>query len=523
MPMDVDANDIVGNSPCTITGTTPSFPSGQFGNRLFLESADTAVTYTKSSSTGQMSVAFWYWGSGNEDYQKVIDMGSVGRIGTGSPGSSKMGFNLYPVDLTGNYLTVDFSPGHIVWTYDGNDMKVYNNGSLIGELLGINSLSKPMTSLEIGPDDLTFYIDEVKVYNYGLSECEAGALYLSYLPPQGPDITTQPDSATVESGTNVTFSIVAYNPYTCDDTGMTYAWTKDSVVIVGEESPSLEILGADSDDDGIYQCEVTLTANDETTLSNAVELDIYLPNQIIIDAPMDGDVGDDALPASTTVSSPTGETFDFVASSHGQALHVDGTASSPAVGYTDEILLDTGEVSLSFWIANVSPYTKYDVLGVLGNWSDSTNVIKMMTLYGPTFSFIFYNDSGEVNVESTFHAGGCDPTHVVLTYDKATVRIYVNGELDVSAPLAGEFLNEGPLYIGARPNETPNFTADWDEVKLYNYALNTDQIAYLYDGQMVCTDPPLYDTNDDCVIDLDDFAAYAGEWLYDGSVAPTFP
>ncbi len=112
--------------------------------------------------------------------------------------------------------------------------------------------------------------------------------------------------------------------------------------------------------------------------------------------------------------------------------------------------------------------------------------------------------------------------YVTVTITGDTGRLYHNGELvatntemtldpiDVAAELN---------YLGKSQWPDPYFNGRIDDLKIYNYARTTEQIAQDYlgiQGGWVCNyelyDLP-YDFNGDCTVDLADFAIFAAAWL----------
>ena len=73
-------------------------------------------------------------------------------------------------------------------------------------------------------------------------------------------------------------------------------------------------------------------------------------------------------------------------------------------------------------------------------------------------------------------------THIVGTYDGSNLKIYLNGSLDNTVSQTGAIPStSGSLQIGAA-NSANRFNGQIDEVAIFNRALNTTEIAALYDG-----------------------------------------
>jgi PKD repeat protein len=73
--------------------------------------------------------------------------------------------------------------------------------------------------------------------------------------------------------------------------------------------------------------------------------------------------------------------------------------------------------------------------------------------------------------------------HVACTYDGATAKIYIDGQLDVETPLvrtpAG--FSDAILQIGYSDNEGDFFDGAIDDVRIYNRALSASEIMQLHD------------------------------------------
>lgn len=124
-------------------------------------------------------------------------------------------------------------------------------------------------------------------------------------------------------------------------------------------------------------------------------------------------------------------------------------------------------------------------------------------------------------------------TLVTATLSGDTGRLYVNGELVATntsmthnpisfAPTSQNWLARSQWGAG-----DGYFDGMMDDVKIFNYGLTAQEVAYEY---LTVTDEPwicdwaawqndalmtAMDVNDDCMIDLVDFAAFAGKWLED--------
>lgn len=77
--------------------------------------------------------------------------------------------------------------------------------------------------------------------------------------------------------------------------------------------------------------------------------------------------------------------------------------------------------------------------------------------------------------------------HAVMTYDGATLRLYVNGNLEGSIAAAGLSTNKPLLTVGANGGATPGelFTGTIDEVSYYGTALSATRVKAHYDASII--------------------------------------
>ena len=118
-------------------------------------------------------------------------------------------------------------------------------------------------------------------------------------------------------------------------------------------------------------------------------------------------------------------------------------------------------------------------------------------------------------------------THIALTIDSrnTTGRLYVNGQLeDTNSDMTYRPVDFLPTsnYLGKSSwSEDPMFNGMIDNVQIFNYAVNEMDIARLFvvdaPDKSVCVQSikpdGKFDFNDDCIINIEDFAILAAQWL----------
>ena len=162
----------------------------------------------------------------------------------------------------------------------------------------------------------------------------------------------------------------------------------------------------------------------------------------------------------------------------GQSLHFDGS-SYVEIPHSSELNI-TGQITLSAWIKVAafdrdwqSVVTKGDSAWRLGRDRD-TNFVRFscdgLQGLGPRPGV-----TGTVDVnDGQWH-------HVAGVYDGQTLRLYTDGNLDAAAVAWGTIATNGfPVMIGENAEMLGRgFVGEIDEVRIYDYGLNDDEIGGL--------------------------------------------
>jgi len=171
---------------------------------------------------------------------------------------------------------------------------------------------------------------------------------------------------------------------------------------------------------------------------------------------------------------PDGKFFD--------AITFDGT-NYAEVSHSSSLELgkDGADFTVSFWFRLAQDHT--------GAWRCIMH--KGKSTYQRTFALWMVPWNNQVHFRiSTNHnysEGGNSSTELILNrwYHIAYVKrenelcLYVDGELDSTAPLTGTVVgNDGPLHLGGEP-KTPGVLGSLDDIRIYNYALSEDMINNL--------------------------------------------
>ena len=350
-----------------------------------------------------------------------------------------------------------------------------------------------------------------------------------------PNITLEPVSQTVPATTNVTFTVAA-------DNADNYHWKK---YVEGGEDPNvgtgaeLNLLDVESSDEGYYYCRVSNAADPPPSGINSEKARLMIQRLV---AQWDFE---DEIDAS--VGGFTGTYFDPNEVGTAVAVYDDSTpspASGKALLLTGATLGSMGEgvivsdpnyfnfyplgVTASAWVTQVDEGNGWRCIASKEQRIDTPWIGWVLNASGGPYANLSIRQatgagSNEINLTEENEDLGNNWHLVTGTYDGETVSIYVDGDLKNTAtssvvpdPILGE-----PLRIGI---ETFEGASPWkgliDKVQIYNYALSRMEVAVLYtnlvSGVDICVEDMVdddFDFNDDCVVNLKDFAEFAEAWL----------
>ena len=291
----------------------------------------------------------------------------------------------------------------------------------------------------------------------------------------------------------------------------------------GTDSNTLTIIDFQSTEEGDYYCEVTNTKGMATSDTASLLLAQLVSHWTF----NTGDLLTDTVGSNDGAAfGPSGPTY-ATGKIGDQAISLDGTEPNNVVVVPYAFGLNTGQLTVSLWAKVAGGSGEWRT--PLGSRSESSVNTRGYNLYASssdTWEFwtgasdgLYWNATGNAPVVED------EWTFLVATYDAATLvkQLYVNGALNAETTLdAAVPLNVSPnaLQIGGNGNSASVtayiFNGSIDDVKVYSYVLDKYQVADLYidvQGGWVCTDPPSYDKNGDCIVGIDDFAAIAAKWM----------
>ena len=347
------------------------------------------------------------------------------------------------------------------------------------------------------------YIDEVRISDTALTPAEfivAQTLIINSL-------TSSVQTAT--PGDSVILTIDAINAATGDTTGLSFQWYKaDGTLIDGAAAMEYETIAAQGVTDNSYYCVVTL--DEESITSDTITITVSgLIAHWKFDANTE-DSSDNELDA-TAAGAPA-----YTTGVNSQAVIMDGDDDYiilPATG----LYQFPGGVTLSAWVnisylpenGSVIEITDTDHANgmLISKYQDSSNLIVKIIDNGSTKT---------IRVTGGIALGQWQLYTLTIDADGNAI-FYIDGAIAATQAtgLPGAAAKDAST-IGS--SDAGLMTGMIDEVYIYSYALDRDSIIndiWLSSKDSYC-EPGFdseFDFDNNCRIDLEDFAIFAASWL----------
>ncbi len=344
-----------------------------------------------------------------------------------------------------------------------------------------------------------------------------------------------PEIAVVEPGSPLVFTLV--NIYNVID----FQWYKvgeaaplvDGADYSGVTTDTLTILDMQPADEGVFYCVASnflgSVSCEETGPGRAMvsRLVSYYPIESVSEgvtpdtvdgwdmALMSDDEAAIGLPVLDTdvVDAELGaSSISFVNPSENDPNGVYGQIPAGAVNY--------GDMTVSCWV-KWTGNSAFQRVWDFGN--DETHYVFLTPSDSDTVRFVIRNGGDEQIVDSSYSIVQGEWTYLAVTLAGDTAKVYANGELaGVNEETTIDPVDVAPeLNYFAKSQFAVDryFDGKIDEVKIYNYALTTGEVAQDYmdiAGGWVCDydqESLPYDYNGNCVIDLPDLAIFAATWM----------
>ena len=435
--------------------------------------------------------------------------------------------NDYRVESDRSYPTDGTTWMHVAATYDGSTIKLYLDGQLEASKaasfpLATNQLALSLGAQHDGTRPFLGGMDDVRIYNRALNAEEIATVHAGQpiTPPddpppppddpppppddppppadpvnQAPSVMVGADQVTMVNQTLQLAAVVSDDGL--PDGSLTFAWSVASgpgdAVWQDDTSASTTVSFVEP---GNYVLRMTaddgqLTSNDELTVQ--VQSEPLVDDGLVGAWQMDSPSGSQVLDASglgndgQVVGSPAA-----ISGPVGEALYLHGDGDRVLIA--DDASLDVQSLTIAAWLQPQERATQYAISKATKNGEDGFEL--SLSSRGPVFVRFNQDSSGnDYRVESdrSYPTDGTTWMHVAATYDGSTIKLYLDGQLEASKaasfPLA---TNQLALSLGAQHDGTRPFLGGMDDVRIYNRALNAEEIATVHAGQPITPpdDPP---------------------------------
>ena len=363
-----------------------------------------------------------------------------------------------------------------------------------------------------------------------------------------PVVNGQPEAQLVWAGETASFNVAvtsvsppSYQWYKYVD-GLTDIQLTDGGNIFGAQAETLSIVNVQLADQGEFYCVVSNASGMSDTSKRAL-LAVYRklaywsfeannPQSII-----------PGSPATVIYGTP-----EFTAGVVGDAMAFDAGLDLLYTDPNDTTYFNSCNYSMTVacWVQTTTAQTWQPFVARHGEDGQGWQLRQGSVAGRPTFTTRGTGNDDGTRGNRTVADGNWH--YVVGTFDGSVKKLYIDGVvsrfysvdtgamLRVSDAVSGSINVTGsPVAIAGRVRGTLNnltienwnvIAAKYDEVEIYNYALDAATIAQTYaniSGSRVCPNSqvPAYDLDGDCRVNLNDVVKLASEWLVDGGVMPT--
>jgi len=403
-------------------------------------------------------------------------------------------------DSTLNATNITCNDGRwhfIAVTYDGYTHALFIDGVLQQHIYFTNSAGVYYYNpggLSIGRDGHYsdgYYdgtIDDVRIYNRSLTSGEITQLYAI------PTIHNQPQSLTTNQGATATFNVSA-----TETNGVWVQWYKDGVGLPNATNTTLTITNAQPPNIGNYSVVVngyggSVTSSVVSLSLNGVNSDIW--QGLVAYYPFNGNANDaTGIGNDGIVHNATSDRDRF--GDLNSAYRFNITNHSFIQVPNPVIPVGTNARTVNMWITcDRIPTNIFRAEFMLG-YGDTLSVVhgSSFTMVVDYLEYLYmeggFVDYGVYNLGHNLFNG--DWHMLCFTLKTNVVKGYLDGRAFAwsAVPTPGSVLNtmQADLYIGSWANQY--FDGHIDDVRIYNRALSSNEVAQLYASEAV---PPAITT-----------------------------
>jgi hypothetical protein len=431
------------------------------------------------------------------EVQEVIGSGwpELGIVASGpntGAGIIAVDADFYENNCIGTTLTPTNTWTFICEVCSNGTYQIYINGVLENTLIDTTSLSsvEDMYLMHCGAfgSFCNGVLDDVRIYNRALSSNEVAQLYLytNQALIQAPIITTQPTNVTVNVGDSASFSVTASGV-----DSLNYQWFKDGTVIANATNATLTLANVQPPRIGNYTVAITNLGG--TTTSTVASLSISNVNSalwqgLIAYYPFNGNANDVEGTNNGTIFGGVVLAPDRFGSSNSAYVFngVDGyiDIGSPAGNSPVQLTESAWTKLVSRETAALPVSPPFDTViskreSITGEgWPDLGVVAS-----GPS------TGAGIIALDADFYFNPCIGTSLTPINDwvficevcsNGTYQIYMNGFLENTITDSHPLSSTNKMYLMHCGAFSSYCNGALDDVRIYNRALSSSDIAQLY-------------------------------------------
>jgi hypothetical protein len=409
---------------------------------LDITSAITLAAWIKPSKLGTQYIIKKATQGGIDGYELSLSLGGIVFVRFNQATSG----NTYRINSTVTYPTDGNTWMHIAATYDGTEIKIYINGTLDNSVTITTSIATNDLSLSIGAQSDGVYplqgaIDDARVYNYALSQTEIQALTTSWVPLPIPVLDSPADGSS-----NITTSptLIWNGPSSATSYRVQISTFPDFSNILFDQSIITDTFVQAS---GLQENSVNYWRVNATSVTGTSAWSTIWSFITILSTENNG---------------------------AGYSLDLDGTENYVDCGNNSSVDI-TGAITMEAWISPDGGVTQ----SIVKKNTGSTGYELSLSSGIKVFFRLNGNDTYRIDSGTPFIHDGTTWTHVAATYDGTTMKLYMNGILEVESTVSTSIgSNTNNLVIGSDADalETKLFNGRMDEVRLWNVARTETQI-----------------------------------------------
>jgi hypothetical protein len=269
-----------------------------------------------------------------------------------------------------------------------------------------------------------------------------------------------------------------------DGDQLTISWESDYGSISGE---GFEIIWTSPPTAGNYYVKCTVDDGSGGIATDSIsimvrDLSIRQTGNLIAFYPFNGNANDESGNSSNGLIN--GCTFST--DRHGtpnSALFFNGLTDNVKVANNSQLNF-TNSMSINFWMKPTEIFQREAFPISHGSWENRWKV----SIVNPKVRWTIRTDNPSSNgikdLDSETGLSKDSLYNITVTYSGSDMEIFINGELDAFTSWSGQLRTTTyDLMIGQRlPNDfNYNYKGILDDIRIYDYALNLDEISDLYD------------------------------------------